>query len=83
MIVFDTSAFISLSLGDALGVVLDAYAAHTTQYVQKELRDTAANDSTRSPPRAIGWAHRSIVAPENCSSEELERDARPTEAPVF
>jgi len=44
MIVVDTSAFVSLSVGDVLNIVLDEYAVHTTQHVHDELLDTAAYD---------------------------------------
>lgn len=44
MIVVDTSAFISLSLGNILDIVLDEYSVYSTQRVHDELRDTAAYD---------------------------------------
>lgn len=44
MIVVDTSAFVSLSVGDVLDAVLDEYSVHTTQHVHNELLDTAAYD---------------------------------------
>lgn len=47
MIVVDTSAFISLSVGDVLDVVLDEYSVHTTQHVHSELLDTATYDDIR------------------------------------
>ncbi len=44
MVVVDTSAFISPSVGDVLKPVLDEYSVHTTQHVHNELLDTAAYD---------------------------------------
>ena len=44
MIVVDTSACISLSIGDVLDIVLDEYAVHTTQQICDELRETATYD---------------------------------------
>jgi predicted nucleic acid-binding protein len=44
MLVVDTSAFVSLAVGDVLGVVIDEYEVVTTETVRDELRETAAYD---------------------------------------
>jgi predicted nucleic acid-binding protein len=44
MILVDTSAFLSLAIGDALHVVLDEFDAHTTETVVDELDATADYD---------------------------------------
>ncbi|AKH97401.1 hypothetical protein [Halanaeroarchaeum sulfurireducens] len=44
MIVVDTSAFVSLAVGDVLDIVLEEYSVHTTQHVHDELAETATSD---------------------------------------
>lgn len=46
MIVVDTSALISIEIGDALDLVCSAYDVHTTTVVVDELRSTAAYDDS-------------------------------------
>jgi len=44
MLVVDTSAFVSLALGDVLGLVTAEYEVVTTKTVRDELRETAGYD---------------------------------------
>lgn len=44
MLVVDTSAFVSLGIGEVLDVVIDEFEVVTTETVRDELRETAAYD---------------------------------------
>ncbi|WP_138007713.1 hypothetical protein [Halalkalirubrum salinum] len=75
MIVVDTSAFISIEIGDALDLVLSTYEVHTTTVVVDELRSTAAYDDShgRAADEVLGSIERISVHDQSPSGATTTR----------